>query len=108
MLQFALFFDIRQAFSPYITILKQKVGGTDSSSKGSESVPPKKDDMKTYLLNLRGGPLAGSMPKANTAGIMANAASIAARVSKRAFFYKISKCPYFCHCFLYFISINSN
>ena len=62
------------------------MGGTDSSSKGFESVPPKKDDMKTYFLNMRGGPLAGSMPKANTAGIMANAASIAARVSKRAFF----------------------
>ena len=65
------------------------MGGTDSSSKGSESVPPKKDDMKTYLINMRGGPLAGAMPWANMAGIMVNAAILAASLSKKASFIHI-------------------
>ena len=37
-----------------------------------------------YTSNIRGGPAFGSMPNANTAGIMARAAIIAATVSKKA------------------------
>ena len=36
------------------------------------------------VINIRDGPADGSMPKANTAGIMAKAASMAAIVSKTA------------------------
>ena len=36
------------------------------------------------VINIRGGPLAGSMPKAKTAGMMARPANMAARVSKAA------------------------
>ena len=36
------------------------------------------------VMNIKGGPLAGSMPKANTAGMIASPASMAARVSNAA------------------------
>ena len=41
-------------------------------------------NMPGRVMNIRGGPALGSMPNANTAGIMARAAIMAATVSKNA------------------------
>ena len=59
---------------------------TTDRKKNTANTRPPGICSKTWgrVTNIRAGPLVGSMPKANTAGIMAKPASRAARVSSTA------------------------